>query len=969
MFSTGSEGLWVVMEQPHGTDELHIPQDLSTSALPPALDLTRRGVDQCALVRRNSAWYHNADSNHTGVPDTTPVTAQHSGQIQPDNAFSQTTVTLSYVSRSHVFSTHDSLSGNSVYGVPTFSKYSLQPPCEFEETGVALNQDYLDNVDGANDLSEQTEVLQSLSQTQLDLEANTKQSYEFNRKGIPSEEQGESGDYNVNSHDFLQNGKNLWLSESLDICDASLPECPVALKTSETPHTLSKSLCSKSDYSRDQHDSLQSSSTVLSENSQSLQSSESLLESSKLSVEFSQDCLEFLPESSELVPVSSEPICETLGSSKVLPNNMESHENNQPNSPKTLEVSTAAESENFLGQSQEEQDTEDVLERNSPEVVFVSSTPEKTLDNQYRDIISPVEDPASLSATSLDNIDVFMLPEASSLPSGDNSLLETTDNLSSTHETTQLASEDCTPEMHSVCKRKSVVKPLIDLTADDCMSNVLEENLNNKVLNGNTKSQRKMINVRKQPVRSSRGMRIESVVMNINSSRYNVSGSIQTSKKSLQFDNTKLRKSSRLLSCNKKCVSEETSKVLPKKKTSASPENCRHSTSGSELRSTASSTQATSVRLKRKPPKHQRPQSVNSQESQVDTRADISIESTSSTARSPKSPKHCPSKTENTEPTKKPCLRTKAKGKSKKKQKIFRGGNASSMFAPKEPEIQLKYVNYKEEKRDSKMDCFKPFIRVQRKEQVPSLVTVINYPDEVKTTRKQNQSRASMEYVSAVVPTTSCLQLGRASMQGDQQGALVCCLCGQSANAMDLGDLHGPYYSEGYKPSPKKSKEGSEAKEVDSSNSDMSDSESCNGRRKWASIRSKQQWRGADGKSPAAKRARTDTEDWYSPPTVPLGPCEYWLHEDCGVWSVGVFLVRGKVYGLEEAVRAAQTTKCSSCGDRGASMGCLFKGCANKYHYRCALHSDCVLMEENFSIRCRKHKNKTMKASQRQEQR
>ena len=46
----------------------------------------------------------------------------------------------------------------------------------------------------------------------------------------------------------------------------------------------------------------------------------------------------------------------------------------------------------------------------------------------------------------------------------------------------------------------------------------------------------------------------------------------------------------------------------------------------------------------------------------------------------------------------------------------------------------------------------------------------------------------------------------------------------------------------------------------------------------------------------------------FRSPVVPLEPCEYWLHEDCCVWSAGVFLVKGKVYGLEEAVKVAQET-------------------------------------------------------------
>lgn len=987
-FSARSAGLpvFVVMEQPPGTDDLHPPQDLSASALPAVLDLTRRGRDQC-----DPGWFHNANSNSTA-----PYSAQSGGQILPDNALSHTTVTLSYVSRSHVFSTRDSLSGNSsVYGVPTLSKYSLQPPCELGEMGVALNQHYVDSdVDGACDLSAHTELLQSLSQAQLEVERNEKRTSLFNGDGVSSagSQLGSAERHDVDSSDVLQNGETLWLSESLDVCAASLPRCPVALKVS--PTLCEDSLCKQSDFSRDHHDSLPSSSSVLPGFAESFQTSESLLESSKSPLEFSQECLEFLAESSELVPVSSESIAEHLGPSKLLPNNTEGLEN----SAETFEVSTAPSGEcgNFL-QVCQEPDTEDIY-RDSPEVVFVSSTPQKTVDQQLVDIIGPLDDPESPSATSLDNIDVFMLPEASSSPSVHNSLQETTDDLSSPQKTTQLVSEVDTPDTpvndankHPLPRRKSVHEPLIDLTEDGCMTNVLEENLNNtKVLNGNAKVPPRL-SERKLPARSSRGMRLESIVMNINSSRYNVSGRIRTDKKSPQNTDgkTQVRKSNRLSRKNTKCNSEEKPKVVPKKQKSASSENCKHATSVLERQSPASSLQASPLRLKRRASKDQSPQSVKPQESQKDKSLDVMIGSTSSMAgssksrtkspksltkspksptKSPKLPTKSPSKTKNMVPGKKTkSPKAKMKCTSKKKRKTFNGGNASSMFSPKEPEIRLKYVNFKEEKRDSKMNCFKPFVRVQRKEQSPSMCTLVNYPDEVKTPSKRNQSpRASTEFVSASVPATSCLHLGRTTMQADQQRALVCCLCGQSANAMDLGDLHGPYYSEAYKPPAKSSKEGSEAKEEDSSESDLSDSESCSGSRKWTSIKSNRQlqWGSAEGRSPAAKRARVDTEDWYSPPVVPLGPCEYWLHEDCGVWSAGVFLVRGKIYGLEEAVRAAQSTKCSSCGDRGASLGCLFKGCANKYHYRCALHSDCVLTEENFSIRCRRHKNKSMKVPQ-----
>uniref|UniRef100_A0A668AQD3 PHD-type domain-containing protein n=1 Tax=Myripristis murdjan TaxID=586833 RepID=A0A668AQD3_9TELE len=223
---------------------------------------------------------------------------------------------------------------------------------------------------------------------------------------------------------------------------------------------------------------------------------------------------------------------------------------------------------------------------------------------------------------------------------------------------------------------------------------------------------------------------------------------------------------------------------------------------------------------------------------------------------------------------------------------------------------------------------------------------------------------------------------GHSHEHQSRQRPLICCLCGQSANAMDLGDLHGPYYPEGYQPGAKTPASTSGVKEDEEDTSD-SDSSSCSAggrRRKFArpmapwplrpasQLKQKELLGGhrwtSDGDipgSPAAKRSRSDAsssavEDWYSPPVVPLESCEYWLHEDCGIWSAGVFLVKGKVYGLEEAVKVAQETMCSGCRSRGATLGCFFKGCPNKYHYRCALESDCVLIEENFSMKCKKHK-------------
>ncbi|KAG5832434.1 hypothetical protein ANANG_G00291140 [Anguilla anguilla] len=98
-------------------------------------------------------------------------------------------------------------------------------------------------------------------------------------------------------------------------------------------------------------------------------------------------------------------------------------------------------------------------------------------------------------------------------------------------------------------------------------------------------------------------------------------------------------------------------------------------------------------------------------------------------------------------------------------------------------------------------------------------------------------------------------------------------------------------------------------------------------------------------------------------PQVPLDPEELWVHEGCIVWASGVYLVNGRLYGLKEALDGARETsslcvlqRCSRCEAVGSTLGCYSKGCTLRYHYLCALEADCSLNEDNFSLRCLKHK-------------
>lgn len=264
---------------------------------------------------------------------------------------------------------------------------------------------------------------------------------------------------------------------------------------------------------------------------------------------------------------------------------------------------------------------------------------------------------------------------------------------------------------------------------------------------------------------------------------------------------------------------------------------------------------------------------------------------------------------------------------TRRRRKLCRQTGPSPLFSPREPEIKLKYLNAKEDKKEKKSHAFCPFVHMERQ-----ACTVVNYQEEEATVRSSGGGqRAACRTLSGFVPNTSCFHPGRLSSESRSESSLFCCLCGHTANVMGLGDLHGPYY-----PS------------VDGQKEEL------NGLYKSSLVNSSDDSGTADGNAPLK---------------VSLHLNECWIHEDCGIWSAGIFLIRGKLYGLEEAARLAQETICATCQQTGAIMGCFQKGCPRDYHYRCAIQSGCVLNEENFSMRCPEHKNKAFTSATRRQKR
>lgn len=216
----------------------------------------------------------------------------------------------------------------------------------------------------------------------------------------------------------------------------------------------------------------------------------------------------------------------------------------------------------------------------------------------------------------------------------------------------------------------------------------------------------------------------------------------------------------------------------------------------------------------------------------------------------------------------------------------------SDPFSPTEPEFMLKYTKVKEEKKEKKLDSFCPFVHMEQR-----VCTVVNYREEEATVRSSRGKQQTVaRSLSGFVPNTSCFQLGRLSSESRCHATLLCCLCGQVANARGLGDLHGPYCPTGSSADCQQQQETGRTLQKEEENSH----EPVNSH----SVNSSDD--GCEFDCSAVKSLAND--DDHSLPKVPLHLDECWMHEDCGIWSAGVFLVRGKLYGLEEAARLAQET-------------------------------------------------------------
>ncbi|XP_041077739.1 retinoic acid-induced protein 1-like [Polyodon spathula] len=914
---------------PDQCDGLHPQQDLAQCSIPVVYDLSikhRDGAHKNTLmealhVRNKPNWYNKGvfQENSSDHP------AHQSDQIQPDDAFSNTTVTLSYVSRSHMFSSHQSLSHSLHEQLPPLcvpainKKLSLQSPYE---GNTLVSPQYEKEVDHHENHSVQNTIkssggpqssTQSIHQTESPGPSGKQATSQLNVTRLNQQHAGANSEtmsfHDRNEDIHIQNGTgncvaDKWLFKSMK-------------KTTWAPEDINK----ESKLAGSQMH-------VVCSGTEELVDLNSLSCSNKSFIPTNGECNGLLYDDTLAPPATSQ---DKTGDIK--------YDLQEADANAVLVCGATVK----LGEPSE-----------APAVVEATAVCVGRGDS--------VQEHCSKHSDIKEGCDVNKLIQAATANMLDYSteMLKPSSSPSPTS-TESDAKTDITQYTESNAS---------DVSLPNCKAALGEKTFERKIL----------------PPRSRRGIRLEEIVQCITPSR--TRGKSAGSKtQALEACHQEALVSSEVEDCIEKSSSpeEDSLKDLVISKENSDKANkerlINKKSTSNEITSDAfaSLQRSTSLEAVIRMPKCLKEKMLCHKEV-----IDLSPPEKKNLrpASTPKSRQNSSASPQKDLPGKNKYAKTK-KLSMKRKRKKHNAGQ-SSMFSPKEPEIKLKYINYKEEKRDNKIDTFSPYVRLELKD---SMCTIINYPEEEKAKLKgKNSSQATQSYSPGAVPITSCLLLGRLSSDSKRRSHLVCCLCGRSANAMDLGDLHGPYYPEGFKPLGKmhamqvlqdndrdsdslcsvKEKKHSQtvtagqAPSRPSQHSHTSMKETCliGQRRRWSSD-------GSSTRTAVPKKPKPDpaADDWYSPPVVPLDSSEYWLHEDCAIWCAGVYLVKGKLYGLEEATKLAQETVCSTCHTAGATLGCYFKGCPNKYHYICAIQSDCVLNEDNFSMRCTRHKNKWFKGS------
>ena len=238
-----------------------------------------------------------------------------------------------------------------------------------------------------------------------------------------------------------------------------------------------------------------------------------------------------------------------------------------------------------------------------------------------------------------------------------------------------------------------------------------------------------------------------------------------------------------------------------------------------------------------------------------------------------------------------PVANRKKSSKAKKDRKYFhRPDSADDSLKSMKFSRTLNHLQKKKGENLQSGKSFSPFVRIQGKRMMPSSVSVFNHPPadakDLKSANKRKNMPGAAALTTVQITNFSSDKTVMLPSTKTTEASWVCALCGKRSSYRFLGDLFGPYFLESHLTALDKSAAALGKKDSKRDSGAPAEVGSAhNTRRKSLGFR----------RTSSVEEAVTIPE-------------EVWIHEDCAMWSSGVYVVGSRVYGLEEALKAATAT-------------------------------------------------------------
>lgn len=299
------------------------------------------------------------------------------------------------------------------------------------------------------------------------------------------------------------------------------------------------------------------------------------------------------------------------------------------------------------------------------------------------------------------------------------------------------------------------------------------------------------------------------------------------------------------------------------------------------------------------------------------------------------------------------------------KEKVCLVGPVVTVSEKQLETITVKRIRCKLAHQNSKLS-FCPYVRINNSRDFSSWCAIVNKPDDAvifQRRRKKGILRMRNPFtVAKGVPHSVAMVQGPSIDTNGTDSCLTCSLCGKPANYRDLGDLCGPYYTEESIPrklltikhaehlrnesqkaddsnssnaevpgcSSTKGAEGSAEKDDGVETSAQGGSGGSNRHHHWRHrqagrteqmgqaggprratlqerLRRIQQLQAGGTRSPSDPEGK---DSMFQRLQVQAEANEHWTHENCAIWTKGIIMVAGRLYGLKEAAnKSAQTVQ------------------------------------------------------------